>query len=141
MKTRTHVDTPKTLSHNWHLVDMSGKVLGRTTPQIAKLLMGKHKPTYTPNIDNGDYVVVINAKDVVVTRTKAAKKMYYRHSGIPGGFREERFEEVMEKNPARIIEHAVHGMLPKNKMLDIRMGRMKVFAGAEHTYQDKFKKA
>ncbi|HKY74320.1 MAG TPA: 50S ribosomal protein L13, partial [Patescibacteria group bacterium] len=134
MKTRTYVDTIKTLSHSWHLIDVSGKVLGRTTPQIAKLLMGKHKPTYTPNLDSGDYVVVLNAKDIVVTRTKASKKMYYRHSGVPGGFREERFEEVMEKNPARVIEHAVHGMLPKNKMLDIRMGRLKVFAGTEHTY-------
>src|SRR3989344_5084816 len=85
MKLRTYVDTPKEITRNWHLVDVSGKVLGRITPKIAKLLMGKHKPTYTPNMDGGDHVVVINATKVAVTGNKAVKKMYYRHSGIPGG--------------------------------------------------------
>lgn len=141
MKLRTYVDTPKELKRNWHLIDVSGKVLGRITPKIAKLLMGKHKPTYTPNMDGGDYVVVINATKVVVTGNKATKKMYYRHSGMPGGFREETFTEVMTKDPAKIFQHAVHGMLPKNKMLDTRLSRMRVFGLAEHTYEDKFKKA
>lgn len=140
MKTRTYVSLPKTIERNWHLVDVSGKVLGRIAPEIARFLMGKHKPTYTPNIDGGDHVVVINATKVVVTGNKAEKKMYYLHSRVPGGLREETFAEVMEKNPTRIIQHAVHGMLPKNKMLDTRLSRLHVFAGAEHDYQDKFKK-
>ena len=141
MKLRTYVDTPKEIKRSWHLVDVSGMGLGQAAPKIAKFLMGKHKPTYTPNMDGGDYVVVINATKVVVTGNKAAKKMYYRHSGIPGGFRQETFTEVMTKDPSKIFHHAVHGMLPKNKMLDTRLSRMHVFGLAEHTYEDKFKKA
>lgn len=141
MKTRTYTATPKTIVRAWHLIDVSGVVLGQASPKIAKLLMGKHKPTYTPNIEGGDYVVVINAEKVVVTGNKADQKTYYRHSGIPGGLRAVTFNEQMKKDPSKIITHAVHGMLPKNKMLDIRLNRLKVFAGSEHTYQDKFKKA
>jgi len=139
MRTRTYSQKTAEVKRNWHVVDVGGKVLGRIAPTIAKFLMGKHKPVYTPNIDGGDYVVVINTKQVVITGRKSMNKMYYRHSGIPGGFREETFAEVMEKDPAKIIQHAVRGMLPKNKMLDPRMNRLKVFPGSEHTYQDKFK--
>ncbi|MBI5151726.1 MAG: 50S ribosomal protein L13 [Candidatus Pacebacteria bacterium] len=141
MKTRTYTATPKTIVRSWHLIDVGGVVLGQASPKIAKLLMGKHKPTYTPNIEGGDYVVVINAEKVVVTGNKAEQKTYYRHSGMPGGLHAVTFNEQMKKDPSKIIMHAVHGMLPKNKMLDIRLNRLKVFAGSEHTYQDKFKKA
>lgn len=139
MKTRTFSQKTAEVKRNWHIVDVEGQVLGRVAPKIAKFLMGKHKPTYTANIDGGDYVVVINTTKVVVTGRKATNKMYYSHSGIPGGFKEQSFAEVMEKDPAKIITHAVHGMLPKNKMLDPRMNRLKVFPGSEHSYQDKFK--
>lgn len=139
MKTRTYSQKTAEVKREWHIVDVGGQVLGRISPVIAKFLMGKQKPTYTPNIDAGDYVVVINATKVVVTGRKSTNKMYYSHSGIPGGFKEQSFAEVMEKDPSKIISHAVHGMLPKNKMLDPRLNRLKVFPGEEHKYQDKFK--
>lgn len=139
MKIRTYSQKTAEVKREWHIVDVGGQVLGRISPVIAKFLMGKQKPTYTPNIDAGDYVVVINATKVVVTGRKSTNKMYYSHSGIPGGFKEQSFAEVMEKDPSKIISHAVHGMLPKNKMLDPRLNRLKVFPGEEHKYQDKFK--
>lgn len=139
MKPRTYVDKKEEINRKWHLVDVKGKVLGDVAVEIARLLSGKHKPTYTPNVDNGDYVVAINAAEVVVTRAKAGKKTYYRHSGIPGGFRQETFNEAIEKHPARVIEHAVKGMLPKNRQQTPRLRRLKAFATAEHTYKDKFK--
>ena len=128
------------VSRRWILIDASSAPLGRVSTEISKYLIGKYKPTYTPHIDCGDYVVVINAKHVVVTGKKENTKMYYTHSGFPGGLRKETFAQVMEKNPARIIEHAVHGMLPKNKLLSPRMKRLKVFGEEEHTYTDKFGK-
>ncbi len=139
MRPKTYVDHKEKVDRKWHLIDLKGKVLGDASVEIARLLMGKHKPTYTPNVDNGDYVVVINVNDVVVTGRKAENKIYYRHSGIPGGFRQETFNEAMEKHPEKIIEHAVKGMLPKNRMQIPRLRRMKAFAGAEHSYKDKFK--
>ena len=141
MRTLTFMQKPAGLKREWKLVDVKGKVLGDVAPEIARMLLGKTKSTYTPHIDCGDYVIVINAKHVVVTGKKENTKMYYMHSGFPGGLRKETFAQVMEKNPARIIEHAVRGMLPKNKLLTPRMRRMKVFSEAEHTYADKFGKA
>jgi large subunit ribosomal protein L13 len=98
------------------------------------ILIGKYKPTYTPHIDGGDYVIVVNAKEAVVTGDKELKKIYYRHSGFPGGIRDARLEEVREKFPERIIENAVKGMLPKNKLAADRMKRLKVYAGGEHEH-------
>ncbi len=126
------------IKREWHLVDVKGKILGRVCTQIATLLQGKHKVNYVPYLDMGDYVVVINAKHVKVTGKKAKQKVYTRYSGYPGGLKKETFEQLMQRNPAKIIEHAVRGMLPKNKHRDRRMKRLFVFEGEEHPYSDKF---
>ena len=131
---KTYSQKPSEVVRNWHLIDASEMPLGRLSAIIAKLLIGKDKPTYTPHIDGGDYVVVINAKDVPVTGGKELQKIYYRHSGFPGGIKDARLEEVREKFPERIIEHSVKGMLPKNKLQADRMARLKVFAGSEHAH-------
>lgn len=131
---KTYSQKPSEVVRNWHLIDASEMPLGRLSTIIAKLLIGKDKPTYTPHIDGGDYVVVINAKDVPVTGGKELQKIYYRHSGFPGGIKDARLEEVREKFPERIIEHSVKGMLPKNKLQADRMARLKVFAGSEHAH-------
>ena len=128
------------IKRDWILVDIAGKILGDVAGEIAKYLIGKHKPTYTPHMDGGDFVVAINATQVVVTGKKHTDKIYYNHSGFPGGMRERSFNEVMEKNPAEIIERAVKGMLPSNKLQTPRLRRLKVFATSEHTYTDKFSK-
>ncbi len=108
--------------------------LGKLAVVIADKLMGKSKPTFTPHVDNGDYVVVINAKNIQVTGNKMVGKKYYRHSGFPGGITELKLEEVIEKNPKVAIEHAVKGMLPKNKLAADRLGRLRVFDDAEHAH-------
>ncbi|PWU23677.1 50S ribosomal protein L13 [Candidatus Cerribacteria bacterium 'Amazon FNV 2010 28 9'] len=137
---KTYQAKPAEVRRTWHLIDAEGKVLGDLSVEIARKLMGKHKVTYTPHVDSGDFVVVINATKVVLTGKKATTKMYYSHSGIPGGFKALSFEQVMAKDPRRVIEHAVKGMIPKNKQQDRRMARLKVFVGNEHTYTDKFGK-
>lgn len=131
---KTYSQKPSEVSRRWILVDASDAPLGRVATQIATYLTGKYKPTYTPHIDGGDYVVVINAKDTVVTGDKEKQKIYYRHSGFPGGIKDARLEEVREKFPERIIEAAVKGMLPKNKLSPERMKRLKVFVGSEHAH-------
>jgi large subunit ribosomal protein L13 len=122
------------VSREWFLVDASELPLGRIATIIADKLIGKSKPTYTPHIDGGDYVVVINAEKVVVTGDKETGKIYYRHSGFPGGIKDATLAEVREKFPERIIEKAVAGMLPKNKLSSGRMARLKTFVGSEHTH-------
>jgi len=122
------------ISREWYLIDASSAPLGRVATEIAKYLIGKSKPTYTPHVDNGDYVVVINAADVVVTGNKETGKVYYRHSGFPGGIKDATLKEVREKFPERIIESAVKGMIPRNKLADGRLGRLKVFAGEAHAH-------
>ena len=134
MHLKTYSQKPSEVSRRWILIDASEAPLGRVATQIATYLTGKYKPTYTPHIDGGDYVVVINAKDTVVTGNKEIAKIYYRHSGFPGGIKDARLEEVREKFPERIIEAAVKGMLPKNKLSPERMKRLKVYAGAEHNH-------
>jgi len=129
------------IKRDWHLVDVDDKVLGRVSTEIAGLLMGKSKPNFVRNLDCGDYVVVINSKKVKVTGKKEHDKLYRRHSGYPGGFREERLEELRDRNPNDIIKHAVKGMLPQNKLRDQMLLRLKMFEGAEHEYMDKFGKA
>ncbi len=136
---KTYQPKQKELKRNWHLVDASGAVLGRMSSEIARLLMGKHKATYAPHLDMGDYVVVINAKEVVLTGRKTKQKVYRRHTMYPGGFREVKFEKMMEDHPERIIEKAVSGMLPKNRLRDKRLKRLRVFEGKLVKYQDKFK--
>jgi len=122
------------ISREWYIIDASEAPMGRVATQIANLLIGKSKPTYTPHIDGGDYVVVINAGDTVVTGAKETDKTYYRHSGFPGSLKERTVKEVRAKSPERLIEAAVKGMLPKNKLSSERMARLRVFPGAEHTH-------
>ena len=127
------------VKRTWHLIDVKDQTLGRVGTKIAHLLMGKAKPYFVRNIDCGDYVVIINAKDVKVTGKKEEQKKYYRHSGYPGGFRMETLKEARTKHPEEIIRHAVKGMLPDNKLRDSMLKRLFVFAGEEHKYQDKIK--
>ncbi len=131
---KTYSQKPSEITRRWVLIDASQAPLGRTATEIAKYLIGKYKPSYTPHIDGGDYVVVINASDVRVTGNKELAKKYYSHSGFPGGISEARLEEVRQKYPERIIEMAVKGMLPKNKLAADRLARLKVFAGSEHAH-------
>jgi large subunit ribosomal protein L13 len=134
MNAKTYSQKPSEVTRKWLLIDASEAPLGRVATQIATYLTGKYKPSYTPHIDGGDYVVVINAEKAVVTGNKELGKVYYRHSGFPGGIKDARLEEVREKHPERIIEAAVRGMLPKNKLSPERMKRLRVFAGSEHTH-------
>lgn len=131
---KTYSQKPSEITRRWILIDASEAPLGRVSTVIAKYLIGKYKPTYTPHMDGGDYVVVINAKNAVVTGDKETGKVYYRHSGFPGGISDETLSERREKYPERIIEAAVKGMLPKNKLAADRMARLRVFAGSEHTH-------
>jgi large subunit ribosomal protein L13 len=135
-KKNSHVEEKR----RWHLIDAEGKVLGRLASRIAPLLMGKKKIGYLPYLDGGDHVVVINAAKVKVTGRKETDKVYYRHSGYPGGLKEETLEELRKRRPEEIIRRAVKGMLPKNKLLRGRLKRLHIFAGSEHDYKDKFKK-
>ena len=132
--TKTFSQKPADVSRRWIEIDATDASLGRLATEIAKYLIGKYKPTYTPHVDGGDYVVVVNAQKTVVTGNKELQKIYYRHSGFPGGIKDARLEEVREKYPERIIEAAVRGMLPKNKLSVDRMKRLKVFAGGEHDH-------
>ena len=132
MKTYSQKGTE--IKREWWVIDASSMPLGKLAVVIADKLMGKSKVTYTPHIDNGDYVVVTNAKNIVVTGNKMTKKMYYRHSGFPGGLTELKLEEVIEKDPSRAIREAVKGMLPKNKLSADRLARLRVFEGAEHVH-------
>lgn len=136
---KTYQPKAKEVTRNWKLVDAKDQVLGRVATQIAMTLMGKDKATYSPHMDNGDYVVVINAKNVKVTGNKALQKTYKRHSGYPGGYREVSFAKMIDEKPERVIEYAVWGMLPGNRLRDKRMARLKVFAGEATKYQDKIK--
>jgi large subunit ribosomal protein L13 len=132
--TKTFSQKPADVTRRWILIDAASAPLGRVSTEIAKYLIGKYKPTYTPHVDGGDYVVVINAQDTVVTGDKETGKIYYRHSGFPGGIKDATLKEVREKFPERLIERAVKGMLPKNKLVDGRMQRLKVYAGPEHNH-------
>lgn len=131
---KTYNQKPSEVTREWFLIDASEAPLGRVATIIADKLIGKSKPTYTPHIDAGDYVVVINAEKTVVTGNKETGKIYYRHSGFPGGIKDATLAEVREKFPERIIEAAVQGMLPKNKLSADRMGRLKIFAGSDHAH-------
>ena|SRR4030067_179433 len=130
----------KDIKRQWHLIDLKGQTLGRISTQIAMLLMGKSKTNFVRHLDMGDYVVIVNAKDVKVTGKKEDKKKYYRHSGYPGGFKAETLRELRIKKPEEIIRHAVSGMLPQNRLRAKMLKRLKIFSGESHTFEDKFKK-
>lgn len=131
---KTFSQKPADISRRWILIDARDTTLGRLSTEIAKYLIGKYKPTYTPHVDNGDYVIVINTQELVVTGAKETDKMYYRHSGFPGGLKEAQLKELRAKSPESIIELAVKGMLPKNKLAADRLARLKIFAGSEHAH-------
>jgi large subunit ribosomal protein L13 len=131
---KTYTPKPADVERAWFVVDAEGIPLGRLSSEVAALLRGKHKPTYAPHVDGGDHVIVINAEKVAVTSDKSKTKIYYRHSGYPGGLKAESFERLQERRPEAIIERAIKGMLPKNR-LGRQMGRkLKVYAGAEHPH-------
>lgn len=131
---KTYSQKGSEISREWWVIDASTLPLGKLAVVIADKLMGKSKVTYTPHIDNGDYVVVTNAKNIVVTGNKMTDKKYYRHSGFPGGLTELKLEEVIEKDPSLAVREAVKGMLPKNKLAADRLARLRVFEGAEHAH-------
>lgn len=139
MKPKSTVTKGNSFERNWHLIDLNEMVLGRISVKIANLLMGKNKVDYSPNRDAGDYVVAINAKNIRITGNKLKDKVYYHHTGYAGHLRELTLGQLMEKDPRQVIEHGVKGMLPKNKLRDRRMTRLKIFVDANHTYNDKIK--
>lgn len=122
------------IERKWFLVDADSKVLGRLATRVATILRGKHKPLFTPHTDTGDFVIVINAEKVHLTGKKLDQKVYYRHSGYPGGLKKASASELMEKSPETIIQHAVRGMLPKNKLGREQLKKLKVYAGREHPH-------
>lgn len=136
----TNVLSSKDIKREWHLIDAKGKILGRLAGDIAKYLMGKHKPNFVPYLDNGDFVVVTNASRVKVTGNKSEQKLYTRHSGYPGGLKQEKFSSLVVRRPVAIIEHAVRGMLPKNKLGQEMFKKLKVFANEKHPYEKQIKK-
>lgn len=131
---KTFSQKPADVTRRWILIDAKDATLGRVSTEIAKYLIGKYKPTYTPHVDGGDYVVVVNAKELVVTGAKETDKMYFRHSGFPGGLKEAQLKELREKSPESIIQEAVKGMLPKNKLSAGRLARLRIFTGSEHDH-------
>jgi large subunit ribosomal protein L13 len=132
---KTYVANPETRERNWLVVDADGQTLGRLSTQIADALRGKRKPEYTPHVDTGDFVVVINCEKVVVTGSKRTQKRYYRHSGYPGGLRSRTFDEMIERKPDEVIRHAVKGMLPRNRLARKQLTKLKIYAGPEHPHQ------
>ncbi len=132
---KTYVPKKTEIKKKWLLVDAEGKILGRLASKIAQILSGKNKPIYTPFLDTGDFVVVINAKKVKVTGNKEKKKIYYHYSGYPGGMKEIVYEKLLEKKPTVIIQKAVRGMLPKNKLRRKMLKKLKIYAGTKHRHQ------
>lgn len=131
---KTFTATPSTITRDWYVVDAEGKTLGRIATEIARRLRGKHKPEYTPHMDTGDYIIVVNAEKVTVTGNKGQGKMYYSHSGYPGGIKEINFDDLQAKKPEMIIEKAVKGMLPRGPLGRAMFRKLKVYAGAEHAH-------
>lgn len=132
---KTFVAKPESVQRDWYVVDATNKTLGRLATEIASRLRGKHKPEFTPHVDTGDYIVVVNAEKITVTGNKAKGKIYYTHSGYVGSLKETTFEKLIEKKPELVIERAVKGMLPKGPLGRAMFRKMKVFIGPEHTHQ------
>jgi large subunit ribosomal protein L13 len=131
---RTFTANPEAIERRWHVIDAEGKVLGRVATVAARLLQGKHKAIYTPFLDTGDHVVIINAARVKLTGRKETQKLYRRHSGYEGGLREDRAKEVRQRTPLRMVEEAVRGMLPKTTLGDAMVRKLKVYAGPKHPH-------
>ncbi len=132
---KTYSAKPGEIAREWYLVDAEGKTLGRLATQIAEILRGKRKPVYTPHADTGDFVVVVNAEKIAVTGNKLDEKMYYRHSGYPGGIKSRPLREQLERQPAEVLRKAVKGMLPKNRLARQQLGKLKIYAGPEHPHE------
>ena len=132
---KTYATKAKDIVREWHVIDASGKTLGRLASQIARLLMGKHKPQYVPYLDCGDYVIVLNAAKVKLTGNKAGQKTYARHSGYPGGIKTVGFDKMIQTHPTRVIEYAVKGMLPHNLLGDAMFKKLKVYESDKHPHQ------
>jgi len=131
---KTYSTKASDIKRQWHVIDATDKILGRLATEAARLLMGKHKPIFTRNLDTGDFVVVTNADKVQVTGNKLKQKLYYRHSGYPGGLKTTNLEKMMKTNPARVIEHAVKGMLPHNRLGAQMVKKLKVYTGDTHPH-------
>ena len=131
---KTYVANAETRERNWVVVDAEGQTLGRLATQIADVLRGKRKPEYTPHVDTGDFVVVVNAEKIAVTGDKRAQKRYYRHSGYPGGIRSRTLQEMLDRRPEEVIRIAVKGMLPRNRLARKQLTKLKVYAGPEHPH-------
>jgi large subunit ribosomal protein L13 len=131
---KTYVATPTTRERNWLVIDATGKTLGRLATQIADALRGKRKPDYTPHVDVGDFVIVVNAEKISVTGNKREEKRYYRHSGYPGGLRSRTLEEMLARRPEEVIRRAVKGMLPRNRLGRAQLRKLKVYAGPDHPH-------
>jgi large subunit ribosomal protein L13 len=138
---RTYSTKVSDIERKWHVIDASGKTLGRLATEAAVLLKGKHKPMYSPHLDVGDFVVVVNADKIEVTGKKLTQKIYYRHSNYPGGLKSVSLEKMLETHPTRAIEHAVKGMLPHNRLGAAMFKKLKVYAGAEHPHKAQVKAA
>jgi large subunit ribosomal protein L13 len=132
---KTYVTKQEDVQRDWYVVDAAGQTLGRLAAQVASVLRGKHKPIYSPAVDAGDYVIVVNAAKIHVTGRKLDQKMYYRHSGYPGGLKEITLRNLLQKHPTRVIEHAVRGMLPKNRLGRRILKHLKIYAGSEHPHE------
>jgi len=131
---KTYVTKEKDVQCEWHVVDATGQTLGRLATQVAYILRGKHKPIYSSSVDTGDYVIVVNAEKIHVTRRKLDQKIYYRHSGYPGGLKTVTLRNLLQRHPTRVIEHAVRGMLPKNRLGRRMFKKLKVYAGPDHLH-------
>jgi len=132
---KTYSPKSSEIDRKWHLVDAEGVPLGRLSSAVARLLTGKHKPTYAPHVDTGDFVIVVNADKALLTGRKEEQKVYYRHSGKPGNLRQETAGELRQRRPTRLVELAVRGMLPKNRLGRKQLRKLKVYAGPEHPHQ------
>ncbi|MFC8191386.1 50S ribosomal protein L13 [Cellulomonas sp. NPDC057328] len=131
---RTYTPKPGDVERNWYVIDASDVVLGRLATHVATLLRGKHKPTFAPHVDGGDFVIVVNAEKIALTGNKRETKLAYRHSGYPGGLRATRYADLLEKHPERAIEKAVRGMLPRTTLGRQQLSKLKVYAGPEHPH-------
>ena len=132
---KSYMARPHEVERRWYLVDAQGKTLGRLATEIARLLRGKNKPQYTPHVDTGDFVVVVNAEKVVVTGKKAEQKVYYRHTGYPGGLKETSYEVMMERKPTEILRKAVRGMMPRTRLGRQQLRKLKIYTGPEHPHE------
>jgi large subunit ribosomal protein L13 len=134
MKAMTVSTKPATVKQDWYVVDAAGKTLGRLSTELARRLRGKHKPEFTPHMDAGDYLVVVNAEKITVTGNKLDEKIYYRHSGYPGGLRERTLREQLDRQPTEVLRKAVKGMLPRNKLGRAQLTKLKIYVGPEHPH-------